>query len=66
LRHTFAVNALQACSVARDHADQHMLALSTYLGHAHVADTYWYLDSTPQLMSDIAGACDAYLQGDTP
>ena len=66
LRHTFAVNALQACPVARDHVDQHMLALSTYLGHAHVADTYWYLDSTPQLMQDIAGACDTYLQGDTP
>lgn len=66
LRHTFAVNALQACPVTRDHVDQHMLALSTYLGHAHVADTFWYLDSTPQLMRDIAGACDTYLQGDTP
>ncbi|MCL2875473.1 MAG: tyrosine-type recombinase/integrase [Betaproteobacteria bacterium] len=66
LRHTFAVNALQACSVARDRADQHMLALSTYLGHAHVASTYWYLDSTPQLMRDIADACDTYLQGDAP
>jgi hypothetical protein len=43
-----------------------MLALSTYLGHAHIADTYWYLDSTPQLMHDIACACDTYLQGDTP
>lgn len=64
LRHTFAVKALQASRAARDHADQHMLALSTYLGHAHVADTYWYLDSTPQLMGDIADACDAFLQGD--
>ena len=35
-------------------------------GHAHVADTYWYLDSTPQLMRDIVSACDTYLQGDTP
>jgi hypothetical protein len=33
------------------------------MGHAHVSDTYWYLDSTPQLTSDIASACEAYLQG---
>jgi len=24
--------------------------LSTFLGHAHVADTYWYLSITPELM----------------
>ena len=24
-----------------------MPALSTYLGHAHVTDTYWYLTSIP-------------------
>ena len=25
--------------------------LSTYLGHVHVADTYWYLSAWPELMS---------------
>jgi len=25
--------------------------LSTYLGHVHVADTYWYLTAYPELMS---------------
>jgi hypothetical protein len=29
---------------------QRMLALSTYLGHVHVADTYWYLSACPELM----------------
>ena len=24
--------------------------LSTYLGHAHVTDTYWYLTGTPALL----------------
>jgi hypothetical protein len=24
--------------------------LSTYLGHVHVADTYWYLSACPELM----------------
>jgi hypothetical protein len=43
-----------------------MLALTTYMGHAHVGSTYWYLDSTPQLMSDIANACEAFLKGNEP
>jgi integrase len=24
--------------------------LATYLGHAHVTDTYWYLTATPELL----------------
>ncbi len=42
-----------------------MLALSTYLGHARIADTYWYLQVTPQLMTGIADACQGYLHGET-
>jgi integrase len=30
--------------------------LSTYLGHVHVTDTYWYLSNTPELMA-AAGDC---------
>jgi hypothetical protein len=30
------------------------LALSTYIGHSHVADTYWYVTGIPELMA-IAG-----------
>jgi len=55
LRHTLSVRALEACS--RDEVAGHLLALSTYLGHAHLADTYWYLHATPHLMSGIADAC---------
>ena len=29
---------------------QRMLALSTYLGHVKVSDTYWYLTAVPELM----------------
>ena len=29
---------------------QRMLALSTYLGHAKVSNTYWYLTGVPELM----------------
>jgi hypothetical protein len=41
---------------------RHILALSTYLGHAHVADTYWYLQATPSLMAQIADAGEAFGQ----
>jgi hypothetical protein len=40
-----------------------MAALSTYLGHAHVSDTYWYLQATPRLLSDVAAAAEALHQG---
>jgi hypothetical protein len=28
-----------------------MLALSTYLGHAKISNTYWYLTGVPELMA---------------
>ena len=31
-----------------------MLALATYVGHAKVSDTYWYLTGVPDLMA-VAG-----------
>ena len=32
---------------------QRMLALSTYLGHVKVSNTYWYLTGVPELMGLI-------------
>jgi hypothetical protein len=32
-----------------------LASLSTYLGYAHVTDTYWYLTGTPELLR-AAGA----------
>ena len=63
LRHTFAVRALQACPDGRDAITRHMLALSTYLGHAKVAATYWYLEAVPELMTDIADRCERFVMG---
>jgi integrase/recombinase XerD len=62
-RHRFAIKALEACADGRDRVTRHMLALSTYLGHARLEDTYWYLENTPQLMTDIAEACESFMQG---
>lgn len=63
LRHTFAVRALETCPDGRDRITKHMLALSTYLGHSKVADTYWYLEATPVLMRNIADSCQSFFTG---
>ncbi|MEY8802252.1 tyrosine-type recombinase/integrase [Leisingera sp. XS_AS12] len=63
LRHTFAVRSLEQCGQNRDAVDRHIVALSTYLGHAHVTDTYWYLQATPILMRQIAAAGEAMHKG---
>jgi len=63
LRHTFAVRALKACPDGRDRITKHMLALSTYLGHSKVSDTYWYLEATPDLMRDISKCCERFIKG---
>jgi integrase len=54
LRHTFAVRSLEQCASDGQAVARHMLALSTYLGHAHLFDTYWYLQATPRLLADVA------------
>ena len=62
-RHTFAVRALEGCSGGKEDIARHMLALSTYLGHAHPSDTYYYLQATPKLMEEIARASEALFRG---
>jgi len=63
MRHTFAVRSLEQCQPDRRAVAQHMVALSTYLGHTNVTDTYWYLEATPIIMSGIAKAAEAMHQG---
>src|SRR2546422_9234147 len=62
-RHTFASRALENSLHEQSRITKHMLALSTYLGHARISDTYWYLQSTKHLMTDIADDCQAHLEG---
>jgi integrase len=66
LRHTFAVRALEQCTGDRDAIRRHMVALSTYLGHAHVTDTYWYLQATPHLLREVAAAGEAHATAGMP
>jgi integrase len=50
LRHRFAVSTLLRWYRAGLDVERHLPELSTYLGHAHVTDTYWYLTAVPELM----------------
>lgn len=59
LRHTFAVRSLEQCATNGEAVARHMLALSTYLGHAHLLDTYWYLQATPRLLADVAAQSES-------
>jgi integrase len=64
LRHTFAVRSLERCAHDSEAVARHIAALSTYLGHAHVTDTYWYLQATPELMAHMAIAGEALHRGE--
>jgi len=54
LRHTFAVRSLETCGNDPKSVLRHMRALSTYLGHVDINNTYWYLEATPVLLQIIA------------
>lgn len=50
LRHRFATQTLINWYRSGVDAERRISVLSTYLGHVHVADTYWYLTACPELM----------------
>ncbi|NDV89528.1 tyrosine-type recombinase/integrase [Aurantimonas aggregata] len=58
LRHTFATRALEQCAAESRAVARHFVALSTYLGHSEIRNTYWYLQATPEMMADIATAAE--------
>ena len=60
LRHTFVVRRMLAWHAAGTDIDQAMLGLSTYVGHAMVTNTYWYLSAVPELMELAAKRFESY------
>ena len=58
LRHRFAVQSLISWYRAGEDIEQQLPVLSTFLGHAYVRDTYWYLSATPELMRHAARRLD--------
>ena len=64
MRHSFATRALEQCPTQREAVARHFVALATYLGHADIAHTYWYLEATPELMTGISDAAEAMITGE--
>ncbi|MGC1406706.1 MAG: tyrosine-type recombinase/integrase [Candidatus Dormiibacterota bacterium] len=50
LRHSFAVKTVVGWYQAGVDVDARMALLSTYMGHAEPANTYWYLSAVPELL----------------
>ena len=61
-RHGFAIRVLEAGPATRDVVDTRMLALSTYLGHAQLDSTYWYLHATPHLLTGICDTTERWIE----
>ena len=60
LRHTFACRRLLEWYREGRDVNQVISWLSTYLGHAKVTDTYWYLTGIPELMEIAAQRFEHY------
>jgi integrase len=60
LRHTFVVRRIVQWQAQGVDIDQAMLSLSTYVGHAKVTNTYWYLSAVPQMMALAAGRFESF------
>lgn len=50
LRHHFVIETLRTWYQTNRDVEVHLPELATYIGHAHVSDTYWYISATPELL----------------
>lgn len=62
LRHAFAVRRVMLWHEQGIDVDQAMLSLSTYLGHAKITNTYWYLTGVPELMALVGNKFERFAQ----
>jgi integrase len=63
LRHTFAVNTILDAYRSGD-VQSRLPLLSTYLGHVHPKDTYWYLQAAPELLALAGQRLERHLHGE--
>lgn len=62
-RHRFAVQTLLHWHRTGEDVRRRLPILSTYLGHGHVTDTYWYVTGTPELMAEVGQRLDRRWEG---
>jgi len=65
LRHTFICQALLRSCRKRRSPEHGIEALSTYVGHAKVTYTYWYVTGIPELMALAARRFERFAHGDS-
>lgn len=63
LRHSFAVRTVLDWYRADVDVQARLPLLSTYLGHVHPANTYWYLSAAPELLSLVGERLERALAG---
>jgi integrase len=63
IRHTFAVQTLLGWYRAGVEVQPRLPLLSTYLGHVHPKDTYWYLTAAPELLQLAADRLERFQGG---
>ena len=64
MRHTFAVRCLLRWYREGIHPDRKIAHLATYLGHAEVRDTYWYLTAVPELSALAMERFERFVKND--
>lgn len=63
LRHAFAVSRVQLWHQSGETIDHGVFLLCTYLGHAKVSDTYWYLTGVPELLAVVGTRFERFALG---
>jgi hypothetical protein len=62
-RHRFAMQTLLNWYRRGLEIEPRLPTLSTYLGHVHVSDTYWYLSALPELMGYALDRLEKHWEG---
>lgn len=62
MRHTYIVRSILRFYQQGTEVDRSVLALATYVGHAKVGNTYWYVTGIPELMNIAAERFEKYVQ----
>jgi integrase/recombinase XerD len=59
-RHAMATKVLRQWYQNGENVEARLPILSTFLGHVHVSDTYWYLTACPDLMGEVVSRLESW------
>jgi len=63
MRHTFICRCLLCAYQKNQDPNSTIDVVATYVGHAKVTDTYWYLSATPELMEVVGQRFAKFVEG---